>query len=416
MQEQLRQSRHAGRSALAVVGFALAAAFALASCSTSDERPSPPLEPGSDSSIGGEGGVFDEEPSSAQGGRGEPTRANNRSLRGTACEVKNDCGPGFSCVRGLCQPLSFDIAPTGKECFQIDCTKTQDCCGKLESQVPAKCRSRAAKCLSVLPGCSTKACTRSSDCGGGGVCNGTCSVSGGRCTSNVDCLTNRCIDGNCSLNFTTCTSDAECAINSCIGGTCDCSNPTFDRADPVCSDPDCEDLCLWVCEDSRCVLPTSCRSNDDCFGATPLCVDGTCAECADALDCSFDKVCREGRCETPCQSDFHCGLFEACHAGECLYVGCRSDRECSLIPSLESIGFSPGIDRRLLRCNTNEEGIGECLIPCQTDAQCPPTEVCSGGRCQYIGCESDAECKTILKVHNQFASSERPWVSRVECR
>jgi hypothetical protein len=147
-----------------------------------------------------------------------------------------------------------------------------------------------------------------------------------------------------------------------------------------------------------------------------LCVEGTCAECSADADCSFDKGCHSGRCETPCKTDLHCALFEACQAGECIYVGCRSDRECSLIPDLESLGFSAGLDRRLLRCNTNDDDIGECLIPCQTDAQCPATEVCSGGRCQYIGCETSAECKTIVGVHDQVASDEQPWIPSVECR
>src|SRR5690606_23444710 len=124
--------------------------------------------------------------------------------------------------------------------------------------------------------------------------------------------------------------------------------------------------------------------------STPLCDDGTCVECRGAADCSFDRVCMSGRCETPCKSDANCGTFEACQAGECLYVGCRSDRECHLLPSVEVAGLPAGTDPRLLRCHT-EAGIGRCIVPCQTDAQCPPTEVCAGGVCEYIGCEFDSE-------------------------
>ena len=96
-------------------------------------------------------------------------------------------------------------------------------------------------------------------------------------------------------------------------------------------------------------------------------------------------------------------------------MGCRSDRECTLIPDAQALGLAPGFDPRLLRCHT-EDGVGRCLIPCQTDAQCPPTEVCTGGLCKYIGCETDSECKTIAGVHNQDRRAGQPWISTVECR
>jgi hypothetical protein len=419
MQEQPRRSRLVERAALLAFVFAASVVSAVASCSPA---PSPPPEnsPDASSDAGsdaeGEAGLGDASTPDDSGTEAGHPSSTDRSRRGTACSVKNDCESGFSCIRGLCQPLSFELTPTGKECFQIDCVDRDDCCGNLETEVPEKCKSRAAKCLPKLPGCVVKECTRSSDCGGGGVCNGQCVVSAGQCTSTVDCLTNRCVEGNCTLDFVACDSDAECVANTCTGGSCDCSNPSYDLADPVCTDTDCDGLCLWTCENSRCVFPTDCEADSDCFGSTPLCVDGACSECGADVDCSFDKRCHAGRCETPCTNDLHCPLFEACQAGECIYVGCRSDRECSLIPDLESLGFSPGLDRRLLRCNTDEEGVGECLIPCQTDAQCPSTEVCSGGRCQYIGCETASECKTIIGVHDQVASDDQPWVPSVECR
>ncbi len=361
---------------------------------------------GMDSAAGGAGGAGPQSTRMVYGPK--------KSGLGDGCAVKNDCAGEFSCIRGKCQPVSFDFLATGKECVQIDCADAADCCGKLPAEVPDKCRSRAAKCSATLPGCAPGECNRSSDCGGGGVCTGNCSVSSGECTGNADCLANKCVGGTCTLDFTTCSSDAECGANTCVGGSCACENPSYDPADPVCSDEDCEGLCLWACEASRCVLPTDCQTNADCAGNTPLCDDGTCVECTTSTDCSFDKICLEGRCETPCENDSHCPLFEACQAGECIYVGCRSDRECTLIPGVELLGVS-GVDPRLLRCNT-ERGVGKCIVPCQTDAQCPPTEVCSGGVCEYIGCETEAECKTIVGLHDQGSSDAAPWVPTVECR
>jgi hypothetical protein len=338
-----------------------------------------------------------------------------RSRRGAGCSVKNDCAEGLSCIRGLCEPTSFGLLPSGKECVQIDCTTSADCCGKLSPDIPEKCRGRAAFCLQKLPGCVAEPCSRSRDCGGGAVCTGHCVVTNGECSGNVDCLANKCLGGTCSLNFTACSTDADCAANLCSGGTCSCANPSYEPTNPICLDKDCDGLCLWACEDSRCVIPSTCESDDDCLGAKPMCVKGQCVECESSADCSFDKICRQGSCETPCDGDANCPLFEACQAGECINVGCRSDRECTLLPDVNALELPPGFDPRLLRCHT-ENGVGRCLIPCQTDAQCAATETCSGGLCKYIGCDSTEECKTIIGLHDQLASDTQPWIPSVECR
>ncbi|MDF3067873.1 MAG: hypothetical protein K0R38_3474 [Polyangiaceae bacterium] len=387
-------------------GTVLTALLALQACS-----PAPEAEPRSPQPVSSAGGA-----SGASAGPTSSTeRAARRSRRGLGCSVKNDCAAGLSCIRGVCEPATFGLAATGKECVQIDCSVTTDCCAGPDPQVPEKCRSRAALCSEKLPGCVAEDCTRSRDCAGGGVCTGRCAVSNGECSGNVDCLANKCVSGTCTLNFTACGSDAECTANSCVGGSCACENPSYSPAHPLCTDPECDDACLWSCEDSRCVIPNACQADDDCFGARPVCVEGACAECGASADCSFDKACVEGGCETPCRNDSHCGLFEACQAGECLYVGCRSHRECALVPDVRALGLSSGIDTRLLRCHT-EAGVGRCLVPCQTDSQCAPTEVCSGGLCEYVGCESTEECKTILGLHGEVSSDAEPWIPTVECR
>jgi len=374
----------------------------------------------SDEGSGGTGGAPTPGEGGGAGHAGEtggdaPVLSALGSGLGAGCSTKNDCRRDLSCIRGVCQPTSFALEPTGKECFVTDCAEDEDCCAGAPTEAPEKCRARAAKCLEELPGCTEVSCSRSSDCVGGGSCRGSCSVTAGQCAGNADCLDNLCVDGRCVLDFAACDSDAECDANVCVGGTCDCFNPSYEPADPVCTDPDCEDACQYACEQSRCVLPTDCESSEECFGATPLCDDGTCVECTGSADCSFDRSCISGRCENPCESDGNCAVFEACQAGECLYVGCRSDRECRLLPSVELADLPSGTDPRLLRCHT-EDGIGRCIVPCQTDAQCPPTEVCSGGVCEYIGCELDSECKTIVGLHDQESSSDTPWVSTIECR
>lgn len=378
------------------------------SCTTKSPEPTPaPMPSASAAGAGGEAGA----PPVAHVEKPKV----RRSERGAGCSVKNDCDAGLSCIRGICEPTSFGLTPTGKECVQIDCTTSDDCCGKLSTEIPDKCQGRAALCLQKLPGCVAEPCSHSRDCAGGAVCSGHCAVTSGECSGNIDCLANKCLAGKCSLDFTACASDAECAANVCVGGTCACNNPSYEANNPICDDPDCDGLCLWACEDSRCVIPTTCESNSDCLGAKPLCVEGECVECADSVDCSIGKTCRKGSCETPCENDANCPLFEACQAGECIHVGCRSDRECTLLPDVNALDLPAGFDPRLLRCHT-EKGVGRCLIPCQTDAQCAPTETCSGGLCEYIGCDDSAECRSIIGLHDQVASDTQPWIPTVECR
>ncbi|HET7542023.1 MAG TPA: hypothetical protein VFK05_19255, partial [Polyangiaceae bacterium] len=216
-------------------------------------------------------------------------------------------------------------------------------------------------------------------------------------------------------NFTVCSTDADCAANTCSGGNCNCANPNYTPTLPVCTDPACDGLCLWACEDSRCVIPSVCTSDDDCFGSRPRCVQGECVECTDSSDCSFDRICRGGSCETRCQNDANCALFEACQAGECIYVGCRSDRECTLIPDVNALELPTGLDPRSLRCHT-ENRVGKCVIPCESDSQCAATETCEGGLCKYIGCENDSECKAIVGGRDTTTSAAQPWIPSYDCR
>jgi hypothetical protein len=95
-------------------------------------------------------------------------------------------------------------------------------------------------------------------------------------------------------------------------------------------------------------------------------------------------------------------------------VGCRSDRECVLQAASGKTVTSQ--DPRLAKCNV-QNGLGTCVFPCDVDAQCAPSEVCLNGVCKYIGCETDAECKTIAGLHNlPVPTPERPWTTTAVCR
>lgn len=350
--------------------------------------------------------------------------------RGTSCEAKNDCGADYSCISGVCQPANFDIDSTMKACYRVECAEAADCCGDKPLDAPTKCRAAEAICNPEVAGCSAGNSCSTSDTCNGGTCGGlSCSYTGNTCATIDDCIQDECVitniglggagEGECRFSFATCTSDAQCNTqNTCSGfGTCNCSNPNYNPADPICSDPDCEDVCTKTCENELCVEDNSCETDAECVvGDRRVCEEGACVECVLDTDCdstSDDEddldVCRAGTCVTPCKGDAECGMFQACDEGDCMYVGCKSDRECVLSGSTE------GGDPRLSKC-VEESGVGVCKIKCEIDAHCSLDETCDAGACKYIGCAEDTECKTILGLHSWESDEDRPWVPVGECR
>ncbi|MBM4311800.1 MAG: hypothetical protein FJ119_12750 [Deltaproteobacteria bacterium] len=63
-----------------------------------------------------------------------------------------------------------------------------------------------------------------------------------------------------------------------------------------------------------------CATDDDCGGATPLCVSGTCVECEQDDDCDdfcVNNACVECRNAGDCTDGLYCNGVEACSAGVC---------------------------------------------------------------------------------------------------
>lgn len=113
------------------------------------------------------------------------------------------------------------------------------------------------------------------------------------------------------------------------------------------------------------------------------------------------------------QYDVECGHFEACQDGDCVYVGCQSDRQCIFDMVLNE---AVGDDARLAQYVPGEGDIGECKLPCEHDGQCSQVESCEGGFCSYIGCDSDHDCTTILNLSNQETSELMPYVTQGICK
>lgn len=366
-----------------------------------------------------------------------------RGKRGENCESRNECESGLACLNHICSKNEFDIAVEAKHCDRIECTTTKDCCGERKTTAPAACSGRVSICNTpTFPGCVQTTCTSALGCAGGGTCpKGVCQgsgQSGAACEVAADCpvVANTCViaegstSGSCSYSGALCSDVTPCAAlpASCSTRVCNCQNPEYSPSDPICTDPDCEDVCTLTCENELCVTNHSCETNTDCVtpGLSQCRSDGRCVQCLEDEDCVDDQqTCVEGSCRKPCEHNEECPLFEECNtkSGKCEYVGCRSDRECVLAasrPSVDPENPSPSAaeDPRLLKClpSTADPQVMTCKIPCENDGSCGAQSVCDEGYCRFIGCKDDEECRGYLGLTDQKPTPQKPFVTTAVCR
>jgi len=211
----------------------------------------------------------------------------------------------------------------------------------------------AACSRTVLVG---ESCTHAAECGGGLVCfNMRCSMGNtGYMPTGKVCVTSQCRDNmDCQGNLT------------CSGGRCVCA-----------ADPDC--------------------------GLGRKCSSGACVQCTADTDCTLipDQVCVTGVCRPKCVDSFDCADFFSCNAGKCEFKGCVNDRECAIATR----------DSRA-KCDTVAK---TCFVACSADVECGGTtmgqwggQVCSKGRCENVGCESDGDCQLFLPT-GMFGTCQAP--------
>lgn len=380
----------------------------------------------------------------------DPTKVQpeTRGKRGENCLARNDCESGLACLNGTCAKNEFGLEVAANQCVRIECDIDEDCCGDRPTSAPAKCRGRDSICsMPTLPGCVATTCVDDTTCGGGASCLGTCvgtgQVAGTTCTVASDCpkVTNTCVMGTgltygyCSLTNTYCTSTILCTTPTatCSSKTCRCQNPDYQPTNTICTDPDCEDICLLRCEDNLCLQDKSCKVDTDCASVgLRICDDGRCVECTTNKDCDEknDETCDSGQCHKPCKQNEECPLFNECVKGDCVYVGCQSDRECILasargtqsntggtsgLGALASISGSD--DPRLYKCLPADDGtkLNVCKIPCENDGSCGQFQACDNGYCKFVGCEEDEECRAYLGIANQMTSDAKPYVATARC-
>jgi hypothetical protein len=361
-----------------------------------------------------------------------------RGKRNEICQARNDCDEGLACLNGVCSKNEFDIDVSVKQCDRIECSEDKDCCGDRPTKAPTKCKNRDVVCSTPqLPGCVQTSCVATGTCEGGGTCGaGTCNIVGGTCMDADDCLDTCAATGFCTKNAATaCLADTDCpyyqynAQAACNNRVCNCANPEYDPGDPICTDEECEDICLLRCQDELCLKDNSCETASDCVSiGLQICDDGRCVQCIEDADCDEDasETCEKGFCHKPCEHDEECGLFEACDAGDCVYVGCHDDKECILAAARGQDGIggtnggisSGGDDPRLFKCLASEANpeLKTCKIPCENDGSCGQFQVCNEGYCKFIGCETNEQCRAYLGISNQQTSEVKPFVATAVCR
>jgi hypothetical protein len=113
----------------------------------------------------------------------------------------------------------------------------------------------------------------------------------------------------------------------------------------------------------------------DAAPAIPACV----FRCTTAADCDFGNPVND--------SDNY-----ACTDGACVYHGCNDTQEC--VDTYMSTAYACG--------NVGSLPFDTCLQKCTAPADCATTSAaydadnyrCTGGLCEYTGCNSDPECAT----------------------
>lgn len=240
-----------------------------------------------------------------------------------------------------------------------------------------------------------ESCTTRNDCGSGLLCVG------GTCV-----LGDYPIDPNAQVcELVQCSDNLQCVLTAqqqCPELAEACINGDEISCDLITESPECNRQ--YRCEEQRCLLVGGgCQTNDDCPMSAPICQAGACLECLTNDDCMEEEQCRSNRCEPSCLVDLDCPLFHSCDNRVCVERPCATDREC--------VAFT---GRVFATCDGDT---GECLVPCNSDRDCSSAEdfqfeVCRSGRCTYVGCSTDEECR----VATGLTSDDFLHPTRIVCR
>ena len=285
---------------------------------------------------------------------------------GGACKAEKTCSGSGECDRGVCREGGCTNKPSCSE--QSDCLRGFEC--KKGSCVADECAIK--KCASGV--CRDGACVNPETCSSDGdscldgyVCHEGSCVEGEEACNKIECDRGVCSveEGGCA-NAESCDGDKQClqgfycdsANDTCVENKCDESQIVCDRGvcDPEaaeCKNPDTCDApkeCMptFACVDNKCVAESEKCGEEGCPGnqacsykpkkLTAECVENSEKGCGSALDCTGERVCVEGSCQSPssCSNDMHednntkmkaTDYFNAVTAGEVNGTVCSGDTD-----------------------------------------------------------------------------------------
>lgn len=303
--------------------------------------------------------------------------------------------------------LSLQGCPVWGSGTEFGCIDTSDCpsghvcntsglCEVTECNTDDQCAS-TERCSNQLCVPDGNACRTDGDCPAGQLCDdeGQCAPGETGCTIDADCgrpdfvcdFRNTCVpgpvDGGCD-DSSDCTGSETCVEGACIQGAC-----TLDsQCGPVGGS-------ARSCVNGECVV-VGCGTDGDCPGGTS-CDGGFCLpntnECTTSAACGAGENCVDGRCLTDCQNGNTCAGNELCGAdGFCRPNAqpsdfCTDDDGCSGgAVCREGVCRTPCpdgsdstcqmFDAQLDTCGTDNL----CFDSDVMNAECSPTEPCSGGQ------------------------------------
>lgn len=316
-----------------------------------------------------------------------------RGMEGESCQSRNDCETGLGCVDNRCVsslPTSATEGDGGAAMVDSrgksgeSCTRRADCQAGLAC-VDNVCGDEAE----TLP----EGMTPSTRGDRGESCQAR-----NDCRAELACINNRCIENDYDVTVQPkecirlqCIEDEDCCENFVLSTYCPMYQELCDMGDAIsCQSFDAVCVCPWACEANICNTVNRCTDDLDC-GSVLRCFSGRCSQCEVSDDClDPDDQCVNNVCRSGCQRNEQCPLFYECRSGECVDVGCQSDRECY---------FATNDPRSECRDT-------ECMSPCDNDAECGTFSLCEDGACVFVGCETDEECRIYLGLANTFGSDQ----------
>lgn len=309
-----------------------------------------------------------------------------------------DCPANTICAGGVCQNPCDNACGSNAECKVINRKPVCSCPLRFQpisDTAKDGCARTISKCLTDV------------DCGGALCYNGQCRIAcrnSQDCSDGESCLKNVCVVA--CLDHSQCASGLACVEGHCTIG---CRSNKECKQDQSCI----ENKCLNPCQSANSCGPNALCSIDqhhsqcscpEGFEGNPTPEQGCVrvpAPCLASNQCPSGHMCIGNQCNLPCTKTASCAVGERCYQQVCRKV-CYTSNNC-LAGEI---------------CNSDRT----CQPGCDSDADCPPTELCLTGKCKCatgfigtpFGCSDIDEC-TEQPCHASARCENLPGTYRCVC-